>query len=131
MHALLLILLFAFGVWVMIKDLLPPVQGGFSFFDGIIGAMYWFAFLLYALLSTILYFALRRFSWGTLMIAHIFSLFIAATCTVALITLGQQQAIREGYLESSSTEAVPLQFPNRQPEVWEPRATDKQFQKSP
>jgi multisubunit Na+/H+ antiporter MnhE subunit len=131
MHALLLILLFAFGVWVMIKDLLPPAQGGFSFFDGIIGAMYWFAFFLYALLSTILYFSLRRYSWGTLMIAHIFSLFIAATCTVALITLGQQQAIREGYLESSSTEAVPLQFPNHQSEAWEPRASDKKFQKSP
>jgi hypothetical protein len=65
------------------------------------------------------------------MIAHIFSLFIAATCTVALFTLGQQQAIREGHLESSSSEAVPLQFPNHKPEGWESSANDKQFHKNP
>lgn len=83
------------GVWIVYKDLTPAAQGGFSLYDGMVAAMYWFALLLYALLSLAFGLALRRRSWIWLLPAHLFSLTLALATTAALINRGEQYAADE------------------------------------
>ena len=61
--------------------------------------MYWFAFLLYVLLSSILGLPVRKRSWKWLFLVHILSACIALAGTMALIDMGQQYAADAGQLE--------------------------------
>jgi hypothetical protein len=88
------------GGWIVYKDLTPPAQGGFALYDGMIAAMYWFALLLYALLSLTIGLALRKRSWRSLLLAHLFSVSVAIVATLTLVDLGQQFAADEAEREA-------------------------------
>ena len=94
------------GMWIIHNDLIPPSEGGFAFYDGMIAAMYWFAFLLYMLLSVVIGLTIRKRSWKGLFIVHILSAGIALAGTVVLINKGQQFATNEGQLEEQALEQV-------------------------
>ena len=91
-HVAVLVLLSALGIWLIQKDLLPAQQGGFSTLDGLAAAMYWFALLVYALLSSVAYLVLRRRSLQALMIAYLFSAGIGTLAAVGIVILGQMHA---------------------------------------
>ncbi len=91
-HVAVLALLSALGIWLIQKDLLPAQQGGFSTLDGLAAAMYWFALLVYALLSSVAYLMLRRRSFQALMIAYLFSAGIGTLAAVGIVILGQMHA---------------------------------------
>ena len=54
--------------------------------------MYWFGFLSFSLLSSLLYLLLRRQPWIWMLVAYLSSLSIAMLATESLVILGQQQA---------------------------------------
>ncbi len=101
-HVCLLLLLSALGVWLIQQDLLPAHQGGFSKLDGLAAAMYWFALLVYGLFSSVAYLFLRRRSFQSLMIAHLFSAGIGTLGAVGIVILGQMHA-DEVRLSNAST----------------------------
>ena len=92
----------ALGAWVIHQDLLPVQEGGFATLDGLAAAMYWFALLIYALLSTLAYAVLRRRSFQSLMIAHLFSAGIGMLCAVGVVILGQRH-VDEMKLNNAAT----------------------------
>lgn len=97
-------LLSLLGVWIVYKDLTPPAQGGFNLYDGMIAAMYWFALLLYALLSLTFGLAMRKCSWRWLLLVHSLSLGIALAATVVLVNMGQQFAADEDQYKALNQE---------------------------
>ena len=101
-HISLLSALVALGIWVIYQDLLPAQQGGFSTLDGLAAAMYWFALLIYGLFSSLAYVVLRRRSFQSLMIAHLFSAGIGMLCAVGIVILGQKH-VDEVMLNDAST----------------------------
>lgn len=105
LYTLLLTLLMAVGGWVFYKDLQPPSLGGFRFLDGLIAAMYWFAFLIYVFLSVLLSYSLRGGSWKSIILAHILSMVVAVSIALLVLSLGQRQATKEGRMESPISSA--------------------------
>lgn len=105
LYTLLLTLLIALGGWVFYKDLQPPSLGGFRFLDGLIAAMYWFTFLIYLFFSVLLSYSLRGRTWKSVILAHILSMVVAVSITLFVLSLGKQQAAKEGRMESSISSA--------------------------
>ena len=89
-HILILALLAAIGVWVVQQDLTPPSEGGFATLDGLAAAMYWFALLSYALISSVVYVILRKRAFQSLFIAYLVSAGVAIVATAWIVTLGQK-----------------------------------------
>jgi hypothetical protein len=102
-HISLLSLLSALGVWLIHQDLLPAQQGGFSKLDGLAAAMYWFALLVYALFGSLAYLVLRRRSFQSLMIAHLFSAGIGTLGAVGIVILGQMHVDEVRFSNASPT----------------------------
>lgn len=98
-HVFLLLVLAALGGWVIYKDLILASPTGYSSQSGMKAAMYWFGFLSFALMSSLLYRLLRRQAWKWMAISYLVSLSIAVLATESLVILGHQQAVREKQLE--------------------------------
>lgn len=92
------------GVWVVYKDLIPPTQGGFTLYDGMIAAMYWFALLLYILLSLTFGLTIRKRSCKWLLSVHLLSLSLALAATGTLVNAGHQFAAEEAQHEALNQE---------------------------
>ena len=71
-----------------------------------IAAMYWFAFLLYVLLSISMGLLARIQSWKWLFLVHILSAGIAVAGTMVLINKGQEFAANEGLSEDQGLNQV-------------------------
>lgn len=94
-HLLLLISLGALGAWLLQTEMATVKQGGTAFFDGLAGAMYWFAFLVFGLLSSLLYLSLRRAGPVALVSGYLLSAVVAVGATIAIVREGRQAALPE------------------------------------
>jgi hypothetical protein len=92
-HLLLLIVLGAVGARLLQLELMPVKQGGIQWLDGLAGAMYWFAFLVFGLLSSLFYLALRRVGVVPLVAGYLVSAALAAGATLAIVRAGRQAAV--------------------------------------
>ena len=93
-HGLVLLFFASTGVWLIYKELVPTSQGGFPahIYSDMVAAMYWFGFLIYALLSSLFYKLLKGQSAKSLIIAHLFSIAVGMLGTAGIVTLGQHRA---------------------------------------
>jgi hypothetical protein len=101
-HAFVLVTLAALGVWLIYKDLLTTSETEFTSFSGMLAAMYWFGFLIYALLVTLLFRMLKWRTWKSFFIAHLFCAAIGILSTAGVAALGQLRA--ERHLSTSKAE---------------------------
>jgi hypothetical protein len=91
-HAFVLTALLTLGAWLIYKDLLTSSEGELTSFSGMHAAMYWFGFLIYALLVTLLFLMLKWRTWKSFFIAHLICAAIGMLSTAAVVTLGQLRA---------------------------------------
>jgi hypothetical protein len=101
-HVFVLTALVTLGVWLIYKDLLTTSEGELTTFSGMIAAMYWFGFLIYALLVTLLFLVLKWRTWKSFFIAHLFCAAIGMLSTAAVVTLGQLRV--EQHLSTSKAD---------------------------
>ena len=78
-------------------------------------AMYWFGFLSFALLSSLLYRLLRRQAWKWMVISYLVSLSVAVLATESLVILGHQQAVREKQRDKLDDNGNAKQHQNTKP----------------
>ena len=91
-HIVLLLLLTMLGGWIIYWDPILPSTTDYSNQSGMKAARYWFAFLNFAMLSSLLYLLLRRQAWKWLLVAYLSSLSISVLATQSLVIMGHQQA---------------------------------------
>ena len=106
-HIFVLTMLVALGVWLIYKDLLTTSELNFTAFSGMLAAMYWFGFLIYALLVTLLFRMLKWRTWKSFIIAHLFCAAIGMLSTAGVVALGQLRAERHLSTSEAHLEANP------------------------
>ncbi len=94
-HIILLLVLTLFGGWIVYWDLIISSPTDSSSQSGMKAAMYWFGFLSFALMSSLLYRLLRKQALKWLLVAYLSSLSIAILATESLVIIGQHQADRD------------------------------------
>jgi hypothetical protein len=114
-HVFVLTALVTLGVWLIYKDLLTTSEGELTAFSGMIAAMYWFGFLIYALLVTLLFRMLKWRTWKSFFIAHLFCVAIGILSTAGVAALGQLRAERHLSTSEADLKANPQTQPPRDP----------------
>lgn len=99
------------GGWIIYWDLILPSPTDYSNQSGMKAAMYWFGFLNFATMSSLLYLLLRRQGWKWLLVAYLSSLSISVLATQSLVIMGHQQADfeREAANFAGNKNPTPLQ----------------------
>jgi hypothetical protein len=120
-HVFVLTALMALGVWLIYKDLFTTSEGNFTTFSGMLAAMFWFGFLIYALLVTLLFLRFKWRTWKSFFIAHLFCAAIGMLCTAAVVTRGQLRAERHLRTAEAGLEANPQTQATQSPETEAPR----------
>ena len=106
-HIFVLTILVALGVWLIYKDILTTSEANFSTFSGMLAAMYWFGFLIYALFVTLLFLMLKWRTWKSFFIAHLFCAAIGMLSTAGVVTLGQMRAEQQLSTSEANLETNP------------------------
>jgi hypothetical protein len=120
-HVFVLTALITLGVWLIYKDLLTTPEGEFTSFSGMLAAMYWFGFLIYALLVTLLFYMLKWRTWKSFFITHLFCAAMGMLSTAAVVTLGQWRAQQHLSTAKADLKATPQTRATRSPGTEAPR----------
>ena len=94
-HIIVLALLVAIGAWLIYKDLLTTSEVNVSAFSGMLAAMYWFGFLIYALLVSLLFLMFKWRTWKSFLVTHLLCAAIGMFSTAGMVALGQLRAERQ------------------------------------
>ncbi len=107
LHLGTLVVLAALGSWIVWRALSPQPAEHAAVIGGVQAASYWFAFLIYGLLASILYLFVRRRSVRALVIAHVVSALLAVVATVSLVMVSHQHEARRQLEIQQELEQVP------------------------
>ena len=120
-HIILLTILVALGVWLVYIDLLTSSEVNFTPFSGMLAAMYWFGFLIYALLVSLLFLMFKWRTWKSFILAHLFCAAIGMFSTAGVVALGQFRAEQHLITSKEHLEVNPETQAPRSPGTEAPR----------
>ncbi|MGI9304541.1 MAG: hypothetical protein ACR2RB_17830 [Gammaproteobacteria bacterium] len=88
-HILILSILGIAGVWLTLNDAGRPFLSAYEGLGDLATPMYWFAYLVFVFVSTLLFFILIRMPPTALLIAYLLAALTGAIATAVVVNMGK------------------------------------------